>query len=444
LTSSSEFYLEGLADVLLDWFDKNQRPLPWRKAPAPYNPYDIWISEIMLQQTQMDRGVVYFLRWKERFPDIEAVAKASEEDILQAWEGLGYYSRARNLHKAAKIMVADFGGKVPQNVDDLASLPGIGPYTIAAILSIAYEQDILTVDANVERIFSRICNMETTNLKKTVHEEVSRIFPKGKARYFNQACMEFGALVCSKPPQCFVCPIIDFCKAKKLGLERERPVLAKKAPIIAVNAVFIILFDVKKGYLLRKRPNKGLWANMWEFLGIDDIEQAKTEQIKVKQVKTEQIKATQVKIGQARVSSHDMEKYAQSFFDQEDILQEQIRLHSGSSLQASLHFLGNVKHSYTNHRLKAWYYVVSTANSVGISNGSSGDTAIKKAREGLAGSSTESLAGNMAENLAKSCTEKNTEKLPENYAWVQNIEDVALSSHHRRAVDMYESFMKKP
>lgn len=434
LTPPNEFYLEGLADVLLDWFDKNQRPLPWRKAHNPYAPYDIWISEIMLQQTQMERGVVYFLRWKERFPDIEAVAKASEEDILQAWEGLGYYSRARNLHKAAKIMVADFGGKVPQNVDDLASLPGIGPYTIAAILSIAYEQDILTVDANVERIFSRICNMETTNLKKPVHEEVSRIFPKGKARYFNQACMEFGALVCSKPPQCPVCPIIDFCKAKKLGLERERPVLAKKAPIIAVNAVFIMLFDAEKGYLLRKRPNKGLWANMWEFLGADDIEQTKVGQAKAKQVK----------IGQARVSSHDMEKYAQSFFDQEDILQEQIRLQSGSSLQASLHFLGNVKHSYTNHRLKAWYYVVSIANSTGIANGSSSDTAIKKTREGLAGSRTESLAGNMAENLAKSCTEKNTEKLPENCAWVQKIEDVALSSHHRRAVDMYESFMKKP
>lgn len=145
------------AAALLDWFAHAMRPLPWRTT---YHPYEVWISEIMLQQTQMERGVRYFQNWMERFPDIAAVAAASEEDILHAWEGLGYYRRARFIQKAANIIMEQYGGKLPDTPEALGSLPGLGDYTVAAILSIAFNQDVLCIDANVERVFARLLNLE--------------------------------------------------------------------------------------------------------------------------------------------------------------------------------------------------------------------------------------------------------------------------------------------
>ena len=254
--------------IIFRWFDDNQRALPWR---IDYAPYEVWISEMMLQQTQMERGVEYYLRWMQRFSSIEDVARASEGDILQAWEGLGYYSRARNVHATAKIICSEYAGEIPCDAELLHALPGLGDYTVAAIMGISFEKDFPTVDANVERVFSRLCNIESEKLKQIVTKEVTRIFPKGKARVFNQSWMEFGALLCKKVPQCDKCPITIFCESYKLGVQNSRPVLKKKAAIIPVHASFCIMHHVDKGYLLHRRPHKGLWADMWEFIGVDSF-----------------------------------------------------------------------------------------------------------------------------------------------------------------------------
>ena len=186
-----------VAEALLRWFEIHKRPLPWRQR---YTPYEIWISEVMLQQTQMERGVSYFLRWMTRFPDVRSVAEAPEEEILRYWEGLGYYRRARFLHQAANIMLEQYDGTVPDSVEALSALPGIGEYTVAAILGIAYERNIVSVDANVERVFSRLLNVDSPVKKNPaasfIRKEARRLLPDGRARAYNQALMELGALIC--------------------------------------------------------------------------------------------------------------------------------------------------------------------------------------------------------------------------------------------------------
>ncbi len=253
---------------LLSWFDENMRPLPWRTS---YAPYEVWISEIMLQQTQMERGVSFFLRWMERFPSVESVAEAPEEAILRCWEGLGYYRRAHQLHAAAKAMVSRHGGSVPRSREELLALPGIGEYTAAAILSIAYGQDIALVDANVERVFSRMLDIDSPVKQEPAHSrichEAQRLLPSGSARRYNQALMELGALVCRKQPQCGQCPVCAWCLALKNGTVSERPLATARVTasrVVSTHAVITIGDDV----LLRQRAADGLWGNMWEFPGI--------------------------------------------------------------------------------------------------------------------------------------------------------------------------------
>jgi A/G-specific adenine glycosylase len=154
---------QSISSALLRWFSLHKRPLPWRER---YSPYEVWISEVMLQQTQMERGVAYFQRWMRRFPDIRSVAEASEEEILQHWEGLGYYRRARFLHQAAKAVAERHGTELPDSKEALAALPGLGAYTVDAVLSIAFEQDVVPVDANVERVFSRLLDIDSPIRKK--------------------------------------------------------------------------------------------------------------------------------------------------------------------------------------------------------------------------------------------------------------------------------------
>lgn len=258
---------ENMARALLDWFGRAKRPLPWRRT---YAPYEVWISEVMLQQTQMDRGVGYFLRWMERFPDVGAVAAASEEEILSAWEGLGYYRRARFLHAAAKAMCERHGGRVPSDPEALAALPGLGAYTVAAIRGIAFNQDVVVVDANVERVFARLLNIDVPPRKRAaaalIRETARQLLPPGHARDYNQALMEFGALVCKKSPQCGVCPLISWCESRRLGVERERPVLAPKPAVVPVCTGHGILVHQGRA-LLVKRPEGGVWAGLWEFPG---------------------------------------------------------------------------------------------------------------------------------------------------------------------------------
>ena len=263
----SEDSYHAFSAALLDWFAEKGRDLPWRHH---YSAYHVWISEIMLQQTQMDRGVGYYLEWMRRFPDVRSVAEAPESDILKAWEGLGYYSRAKNLHKAAKQIMTLHNGEFPRDLAAIRALPGIGEYTAGAIASIAFEQNVPAVDANVERVFSRLLDIDTLiknkRAKAYVRETVMACMPEGKARFFNQAVMELGALVCSKNPACDICPVRDFCEALRLGVTDKRPVLNVKPGRIYVKLATGVL--VHKGRaLIQKRPPVGIWADFWEFPG---------------------------------------------------------------------------------------------------------------------------------------------------------------------------------
>lgn len=257
-----------LGDILLDWFARHQRDLPWRRT---YTPYHVWISEIMLQQTQMDRGVQYFQRWIQHFPDIRSMALASEDEILKHWEGLGYYSRARNLHRAAQILCHDNNCELPREIQQLLRLPGIGPYTARAIASIAFEQDVCVVDANVERLVSRIFNLKNPVKSRQTQLQINalceEILPPGRARAFNQAAMEFGSLVCvPRKPACGSCPVAGLCEARLLGVEEERPVGAKPVqPIYLSMSTGVLIHEGR--ILVQKRQPDDVWANLWEFPG---------------------------------------------------------------------------------------------------------------------------------------------------------------------------------
>ena len=255
------------AQALLVWFERSMRPLPWRQH---YTPYAVWISEIMLQQTQMQRGVQYFTRWMEQFPTIAAVADAPENAILKAWEGLGYYSRARNLHAAAKRIMEEHGGAFPQDPADILALPGIGEYSAGAIASIAFNIPAPAVDANAVRVISRLYDIDTppaqSGVREFIREAIRSLMPQDQARSFTQALMELGALVCSKNPRCAECPIAAWCEAKRLGTTAERPVPAKKTVYTTLDMATGILCRQGK-VLIQKRLPFGVWAGLWEFPG---------------------------------------------------------------------------------------------------------------------------------------------------------------------------------
>ncbi len=256
------------SQTLLEWFNHNQRDLPWRKT---YSPYHVWISEIMLQQTQVDRVRDFFISWCRALPDVTAVAKASEEQIHKLWEGLGYYSRARNIHSCARLIVKEHGGHLPENHAKLLALPGIGRYTAGAIMSLAFNRDYPVVDANVERLFARLFDISTHIKNKEnrlkIWDTAEKLIPAGMARNFNQALMELGALVCTpKNPGCSVCPLDKNCMSHKNGTTGERPVLsARKKPVKITMATGVLEYRGK--IFIQKRPSKGVWANLWEFPG---------------------------------------------------------------------------------------------------------------------------------------------------------------------------------
>ena len=251
---------------LAAWFAAHQRPLPWRRD---YAPYSVWVSEIMLQQTQMDRAVAYFRRWMERFPDIQAVAAACEDDILHAWEGLGYYSRARNLHRAARQIVERHQGVFPAEPADIRALPGIGPYTGAAVASIAFNRRFACVDANVERVLARLFDIGSPIKAKAgaakVRHLAEALLPE-KPREHNQALMELGALVCRKKPLCAECPLARSCSSLRLGIVHERPVPGAKRKSIPIVIVCGILRMGDKIFVQRRRDGD-VWAGLWEFPG---------------------------------------------------------------------------------------------------------------------------------------------------------------------------------
>lgn len=257
-----------MCEELLAWFKRTSRDLPWRKD---YDPYHVWLSEIMLQQTQMDRGVLYFHRWLQRFPDIASIAVAKEQEVLKYWEGLGYYARARNLLKAARIMVERHHSQVPKRYDALLALPGIGPYTAAAIASIAFNLDFAVVDANVERVLARLFDIDgpikNPKIKKEIRNLVEMILPKGKARCFNQAMMDLGGLVCTpKNPLCKKCPVAAHCQALQADRVDQRPVVSPTGKIIPINMATGVLVHQRKIFL-QQRLGDDVWGSLWEFPG---------------------------------------------------------------------------------------------------------------------------------------------------------------------------------
>lgn len=259
--------MTDLAVKLLEYYDREARPLPFRLNPSPY---PIWLSEIMSQQTRMETLVPYFERFIKKLPTIEDLAKASEEELLKLWEGLGYYSRVRNLQKAAQQIVADYGGQLPKEAKELEKLPGIGPYTAGAISSIAFGQPSPAIDGNVIRVFSRVYEIDaplgTSKNKKLIEAAVLEHLPKERPGDFNQGIMEIGAKIClpNGEPLCDQCPIQEFCQAKAKGREQNFPVTkAKKARVIEAMTVFLLRQDEK--VLLEKRPSQGILAGQWQF-----------------------------------------------------------------------------------------------------------------------------------------------------------------------------------
>jgi len=265
-----------IADALLAWFEQNARPLPWRES---YDPYQVWISEIMLQQTQMDRAVGYFNRWIDRFPDVFAVAAAGIEDIHKLWEGLGYYSRAKNIHKTAQILVERHGGRLPDDPAALRALPGIGEYAAGAIASLAFGRDVAAVDANAVRVMARLFDVDTpvslAATRRRIASLAEGLIPSGRARAFNQAVMELGALVCTpKNPRCAACPLAARCQARHLDVIDDRPVLGPAKAVVPLSVASGLLIH-KGRVFIQKRMPYGVWAGLWEFPG-GSIEQDET------------------------------------------------------------------------------------------------------------------------------------------------------------------------
>nr|WP_295971345.1 A/G-specific adenine glycosylase [uncultured Bacillus sp.] len=262
---------EGFRCDLINWFMEEKRDLPWRQDRDPYK---IWVSEIMLQQTRVDTVIPYFTRFIEQFPTVKALSEAEEENILKAWEGLGYYSRARNLHSAVKEVQEKYGGKVPEDPKEISSLKGVGPYTAGAILSIAYGKAEPAVDGNVMRVLSRILSIWEDIAKpatrKIFEKAVRQLISHDNPSYFNQALMELGAIVCTpSSPSCLLCPVREHCSAFHEGVQDELPVKIKNKKQRAVHLAAVVLQDERGRTLIHKRPENGLLANLWEFPNVE-------------------------------------------------------------------------------------------------------------------------------------------------------------------------------
>ncbi|KIL47167.1 A/G-specific adenine glycosylase [Jeotgalibacillus campisalis] len=258
---------EAFQKDLIGWFEQEMRELPWRKNK---DPYQIWVSEIMLQQTRVDTVIPFYHRFMEQFPTIEALANAPEEKVLKAWEGLGYYSRARNLQTAVREVHEQYEGRVPSSPKEISSLKGVGPYTAGAILSIAYGVPEPAVDGNVMRVLSRVLSIwediAKPSSRKVFEEAVRYLISHKNPSYFNQALMELGALVCTPTsPSCLLCPVQAHCSAFAEGVQRDLPVKTRKKSTKVIDLLTVIVQNQQGEWLMNQRPSQGLLANLWEF-----------------------------------------------------------------------------------------------------------------------------------------------------------------------------------
>jgi len=269
---------------LLTWYNKEKRALPWRETT---NPYSIWISEIMLQQTRVDQAINYYIRFMDHFPEPETLAKASEDQILKLWQGLGYYSRARNIHKAAKKIMSEFDGQFPDTFQLLKTLPGIGEYTAGAIASIAFNEPVPAVDGNVQRVISRLFGVtepvNTTKGSSIIKGIAEDIMDKDEPGEFNQALMELGALICKpQSPGCNHCPMQNECYAYRKSLVTELPYKVKRTTSRSRFFHYLVFLDPenKKSYF-RKRDNKNdIWYHLYEFPLIEADKPLSPDQIR--------------------------------------------------------------------------------------------------------------------------------------------------------------------
>jgi A/G-specific adenine glycosylase len=253
---------------LLPWYDRHRRVLPWRALPDERpDPYRVWLSEIMLQQTTVAAAGPYFQRFLARFPTVAALAAAPVEDVMHAWSGLGYYARARNLHKAAQAIVADFNGRLPDSEDALLHLPGIGAYTAAAIAAIAFERRAAAVDGNAERVIARLFAIAEPMpaAKKAIRARALEIVPNARPGDFAQALMDLGSGICTPvAPKCMLCPLADGCAARIQGIAEQLPTRAPKMERPTRRGIAFWITDVKGRVLLRRRPPLGLLGGMME------------------------------------------------------------------------------------------------------------------------------------------------------------------------------------
>lgn len=256
-------------EALLRWYRGHRRALPWRENRDPYR---IWISEVILQQTRVDQALPYFERFLAAFPNVEALASASLDELLKVWEGLGYYARARNLHRAARVVVEKHNGRIPDTMEEISELPGVGPYTAAAVLSIAYNRDHPVVDGNVIRVLCRLFEIREDPRKNSTKRELlrtaERLLPEGRASTFNQAMMELGSLVCTpRSPRCPECPVSAHCRARHLEDPAILPIKPRKKRKPHYDVTAGIIHGEDGRILLAQRPFSGLLGGLWEFPG---------------------------------------------------------------------------------------------------------------------------------------------------------------------------------
>jgi A/G-specific adenine glycosylase len=255
--------------TIMAWYVEHQRELPWRQTK---DPYAIWLSEIILQQTRVAQGLPYYERLLAAFPTVKDLAEAPEASLLRLWQGLGYYSRARNLQKAAQMVVSDFAGSFPCNYDDIITLPGVGPYTAAAIASFAFNEAKAVVDGNVFRVLSRVFAVETdiaSSAARGVFTSLAQsLIPAADPAGFNQAIMEFGALQCTPAPDCSDCPLRVSCAAFSASRVAELPIKSKKTKVKEIQMDYLII-EQKGQLLVRERTENGIWKGLWEFYLIE-------------------------------------------------------------------------------------------------------------------------------------------------------------------------------
>jgi A/G-specific adenine glycosylase len=268
------------SDKIVKWYLENMRNLPWRQTNDPYK---IWLSEIILQQTRVNQGLPYYLKFIEHYPTVSDLAHAPEQQVLRLWQGLGYYTRARNLHKCAKVIAEKYNGRFPQTYAELLTLPGVGEYTAAAIASIAFKEKVAVVDGNVFRVLSRIFGVDTTinspDGKKTFSALANELMPYKQPDIHNQAVMEFGALYCTpKNPVCNQCIYNPTCFAFKNSLQQSLPVKLK-SKASRKRYFYYLVFQYKKSLLMRNRKQKDIWLGLHDFPMIETTRSVKAEKI---------------------------------------------------------------------------------------------------------------------------------------------------------------------